>query len=222
MTDDFCVISKSETGAPGTSAPGKNGCKYSTPGQSICAFDLCDIVNILTENYSARQCSTCLYSQYRRLIGTQASVTAAETSSRVQPQQARSRWLTTSPGTSIVVSVYVRTEHKACTDSIDFAACLTMNVDEIDTSVYTHIHFAFANVTRGDFKVEITDPKVLEQFELFKGMTDVKKIISLGGWAFSTEPGTFSILREAAKPVRNASVRTACEAYADFVHLPSG
>jgi hypothetical protein len=27
MTDEFCVISKSETGAPGTSAPGKNGCK---------------------------------------------------------------------------------------------------------------------------------------------------------------------------------------------------
>jgi hypothetical protein len=30
MTDDFCVISKSETGAPGTSAPGKNGCKCSS------------------------------------------------------------------------------------------------------------------------------------------------------------------------------------------------
>ncbi|KAF4553630.1 putative glycosyl hydrolases family 18 protein 5 [Elsinoe fawcettii] len=26
LTDDFCVISKSETGNPGTSAPGKNGC----------------------------------------------------------------------------------------------------------------------------------------------------------------------------------------------------
>jgi GH18 family chitinase len=75
-----------------------------------------------------------------------------------------------------------------------------MNVDEIDTSAYTHIHFAFANVTKGDYKVEITDPQVLEQFELFKGMTDVKKIISLGGWAFSTEPGTFQILREAALP----------------------
>jgi GH18 family chitinase len=33
-----------------------------------------------------------------------------------------------------------------------------------------------------------------------KGMTGVKKIISLGGWAFSTEPGTFSVLREAAQP----------------------
>jgi GH18 family chitinase len=78
-----------------------------------------------------------------------------------------------------------------------------MSVDEIGPDRgYTHIHFAFANVTRGEYKVEITDPKVLEQFELFKGMTGVKKIISLGGWAFSTEPGTFQILREAAQPVR--------------------
>ncbi len=78
--------------------------------------------------------------------------------------------------------------------------CLNMYVDQIDTSFYTHIHFAFANVTRGDFKVEITDEKVLEQFNIFKGMTGVKKIISFGGWDFSTMPGTFSILREAVLP----------------------
>jgi GH18 family chitinase len=93
--------------------------------------------------------------------------------------------------------------YAAHTDWITSSACLTMSVDEIGPDRgYTHIHFAFANVTRGDYKVEITDPKVLEQFELFKGMTRVKKIISLGGWAFSTEPGTFQILREAAQPVR--------------------
>jgi hypothetical protein len=99
---------------------------------------------------------------------------------------------------------------------------LFVGKSEIETSMYTHIHFAFANVTRSDFNVEMTDPKVLEQFELFKGMTDVKKIISLGGRAFSTEPGTFSVLREAAKPVPNACILTACDSYTDFVHLPSG
>lgn len=88
-----------------------------------------------------------------------------------------------------------------------------MHVDQIDTSTYTHIHFAFANVTRGDYRVEITDPKVLEQFEIFKGMIGVKKIVSLGGWAFSTEPGTFQILRDAAKPVREHLVRNAFEAH---------
>ena len=77
---------------------------------------------------------------------------------------------------------------------------MNMWVDQIDTSQYTHIHFAFANVTRGDYRVEITDPRVLEQFEIFKSMTGVKRIISFGGWDFSTAPGTFFILREAASP----------------------
>ncbi|CAG5181777.1 uncharacterized protein ALTATR162_LOCUS9829 [Alternaria atra] len=135
LTDDFCVISKSETGAPGTSAPGENGCI------SNCGRDI--------------------------IKGS-------------------------APASKIKVAYY---------ESWNFARdCLTMWVDEIDTDAYTHIHFAFANVTRGDYKVEITDPSVMEQFELFKGMTGVKKIVSLGGWAFSTEPGTFSILREAALP----------------------
>ena len=75
-----------------------------------------------------------------------------------------------------------------------------MHVDEIDTDTYTHIHFAFPNVTKGDFRVEITDELVKREFESFKSMTGIKKIVSLGGWAFSTEPGTYSILRDAASP----------------------
>ena len=75
--------------------------------------------------------------------------------------------------------------------------CLNMDVDMIDTSKYTHIHFAFAEVTR-DFKVDIS--KVNDQFERFKAMSGVKKIISFGGWDFSALPGTYSILREAVKP----------------------
>jgi len=65
---------------------------------------------------------------------------------------------------------------------------------------YTHIHFAFANVTRGTYKPEITDERTKEEFEDFKRLNNVKRIISFGGWAFSTEPGTFSILREAVLP----------------------
>lgn len=73
-----------------------------------------------------------------------------------------------------------------------------MSVDAVPSN-YTHLHFAFANVT-SDFKPEITDESVQEQFEIFKGMSDIKKIISFGGWDFSTAPGTYSILREAALP----------------------
>lgn len=74
--------------------------------------------------------------------------------------------------------------------------CLHMSVDEIDTSFYTHIHFAFANVTT-DFRPEITDPSVKEQFDIFKAMTGVKRIISFGGWAFSVDGPTHNILRNA-------------------------
>ena len=72
-----------------------------------------------------------------------------------------------------------------------------MDVDQIDTSLYTHIHFAFADVTN-DFNIDVS--KVKEQFELFKAMSGVKRIISCGGWDFSTLTGTFHILREAVKP----------------------
>lgn len=82
-----------------------------------------------------------------------------------------------------------------------------MHVNDINTNNYTHIHFAFANVTKGDFKVEITDAQVKKEFESFKAMTGVQKIISLGGWAFSTEPGTYSVLRDAAKPANRETFK---------------
>lgn len=74
--------------------------------------------------------------------------------------------------------------------------CLTMRVDDINTNEYTHIHFAFATVTN-DFKLDIS--QVQEQFDAFKQLTGVKRVISLGGWDFSALPGTFQILRDAVK-----------------------
>ncbi|GFG26431.1 killer toxin subunits alpha/beta [Aspergillus udagawae] len=131
-TDDFCTVSKSETGAPGTSAPGKNGCV------SNCGRDI--------------------------VKGP-------------------------APLRKIQVAYFEAWNYKR--------KCLTMDVGQIDTDKYTHIHFAFADVTK-DFNVDISAVK--EQFDLFKGMSGVKKIISFGGWDFSTMPGTFNILREAVKP----------------------
>ena len=58
-----------------------------------------------------------------------------------------------------------------------------MRADTIDTSKYSHVHFAFAKVIR-DFKVDIS--KVKEEFDLFKKLSGIKRIISFGGWDFST------------------------------------
>ncbi|KAF2730201.1 glycoside hydrolase [Polyplosphaeria fusca] len=140
-TDDFCVVSKSETGAPGTAAPGKDGCI------SNCGRDI---------------------------IKGKA------------------------PASKLKVAYY---------ESWNFnRKCLNMFVTSIPSD-YTHIHFAFANITKGTFKPEITDKRTKEEFEKFKKMKNVKKIISFGGWAFSTEPGTFSILREAVLPANRETFK---------------
>ncbi|CAM1508945.1 Fc.00g026840.m01.CDS01 [Cosmosporella sp. VM-42] len=139
-TDDFCVISKSATGAPGTSAPGKNGCI------SSCGRDI------------------------------------------------------------IKGSAPAKTMRVAYFESWNLnRKCLNMDVDQIDKSKYTHIHFAFANIT-SKYGVDISGAQ--DQFDLFKAMTGVKKIISFGGWDFSTKPGTFNILREATKAANRATFQS--------------
>ncbi|KAI6778523.1 uncharacterized protein J7T54_005047 [Emericellopsis cladophorae] len=74
--------------------------------------------------------------------------------------------------------------------------CLNMNVDEIDTDRYNTIHFAFVDINN-EFGIDAS--KVQEQFDMFKDMSDVHKVVSFGGWEFSNSPSTFHILREATK-----------------------
>ncbi len=76
-----------------------------------------------------------------------------------------------------------------------------MDVTQIDITKYTHIHFAFANIT-SSFAIDVSGAQ--DQFNSFKALTGVKKIITFGGWDFSTAPGTFNILREATKAANRA------------------
>ena len=80
--------------------------------------------------------------------------------------------------------------------------CLNMDVSSIDTTAFTHIHFAFATVTTG-FNVNISDSKT--QFSAFTKLNGVKKILSFGGWAFSTDPGTFQRFRDATNPTNRGA-----------------
>lgn len=68
-----------------------------------------------------------------------------------------------------------------------------MGVDDIDTSLYTHIHFAFATIN-SDWSLNIST--VASQFPLLVAMTGVKRILSIGGWSFSTDPSTYMIFRD--------------------------
>lgn len=78
--------------------------------------------------------------------------------------------------------------------------CLNLRVENanLDGS-YTHIHWAFAEVDPADWSVKIVDK--YKQWDDFKNLPGgIKKIISFGGWGYSTEPETYDILRQAMSP----------------------
>lgn len=57
---------------------------------------------------------------------------------------------------------------------------------------YTHVHFAFANITN-DYKVSVSG--AAEMFQKFISTKGFDRIVSFGGWTFSTDPATFPIFR---------------------------
>lgn len=89
--------------------------------------------------------------------------------------------------------------------------CLTMDAWFIHTGEYTHIQFGFGDIS-SDFSISVTEAK--EQFEYFKSMSGVKKVISFGGWDFSTSPSTYHIFREG---VKKANRDTFAKNVVDFV-----
>ncbi|ORY57858.1 killer toxin alpha/beta [Pseudomassariella vexata] len=75
--------------------------------------------------------------------------------------------------------------------------CLRMNARDANTLGYSIIHWAFANIGP-DYTVVIND--TYKQWNQFKKIPDVKKVVSFGGWGYSTEPATYNILRQAMDP----------------------
>ncbi|OAA76099.1 Glycoside hydrolase, subgroup, catalytic core [Akanthomyces lecanii RCEF 1005] len=80
--------------------------------------------------------------------------------------------------------------------------CLHMDASNIPTDKYTSIQFAFASVT-ASFDVELGT--VNGQFERFMGLKGPKKILSFGGWAFSTDQATFQRFRQATNPANRGT-----------------
>ncbi|KAJ5156895.1 glycoside hydrolase family 18 protein [Penicillium canariense] len=76
--------------------------------------------------------------------------------------------------------------------------CLNMRIGDIDVTEYSYIHWAFTSIG-DDFSVIIND--TYNQWDSFKSMLQVNKILSFGGWGFSTDPATYDKLRQAMEPV---------------------
>ncbi|KAI9643280.1 hypothetical protein NHQ30_007897 [Ciborinia camelliae] len=132
ITDEFCTITESPTGAPGTAAKGTNGC-ISNCGTSI-------IVGDAPDNY--------------------INVGFFEGFNTDRP-------------------------------------CLNSPLSSLDLSSYTHIVMSFAVIT-DDFDIDISS--IQSSFDDFISLTGFKKIISIGGWSFSTDPSTYDLFREAVTP----------------------
>ncbi|KAH6688887.1 glycoside hydrolase family 18 protein [Plectosphaerella plurivora] len=74
--------------------------------------------------------------------------------------------------------------------------CLWLRAQDANTDgSYTHMHWGFAEIDPNTWTVVIKDPH--NQWQDFKKLTSVKRIVSFGGWAYSTEAATFNIIRRA-------------------------
>ena len=125
---EFCTVTQSSTGAPGTAAPGSNGCI------SNCGVDIV----------------------YSSAPAEFATIGYFEGFNTERP-------------------------------------CLTMQASQINQSSFTHVHYAFGSIAP-DFSVN--DGGYTDQFTEFQNLTSVKRIITFGGWTFSTDPSTYMIFRE--------------------------
>ncbi|KAL5086668.1 hypothetical protein Trisim1_008753 [Trichoderma cf. simile WF8] len=79
-------------------------------------------------------------------------------------------------------------------------------------SGYTHIHYAFATLT-SDFQVDVSAEQ--NAFNQFASASGFKRILSFGGWSFSTDVDSFPIFREG---VTDANRLTFAQSVVDIVN----
>ncbi|PLB35221.1 putative class V chitinase [Aspergillus candidus] len=85
--------------------------------------------------------------------------------------------------------------------------CLYQDALQIDGSKYTHLHFAFATLT-DDYEVVFEDKIMEYEFSNFLNISGPKKVLSFGGWGFSTSPDTYHIFRQGVKPANRLKFAT--------------
>ncbi|KAL4877049.1 hypothetical protein BJY04DRAFT_231180 [Aspergillus karnatakaensis] len=85
--------------------------------------------------------------------------------------------------------------------------CLYQDALQVDGTKYTHMHFGFGELTH-DYEVKFQDDLTEYQFYNFLRIQGPKKIISFGGWDFSTKPETYMIFREGVKPENRMKLAT--------------
>ncbi|ERS97228.1 hypothetical protein HMPREF1624_06559 [Sporothrix schenckii ATCC 58251] len=92
--------------------------------------------------------------------------------------------------------------------------CLFQDISQLASDL-THVHFAFATLDPDTYNVSVGSVYSSYEFDNFARLgSGVHRVITIGGWSFSTDPSTYQIFRNgvtAANRVRMAM------AIADFV-----
>ncbi|OJJ96909.1 hypothetical protein ASPACDRAFT_1859003 [Aspergillus aculeatus ATCC 16872] len=90
--------------------------------------------------------------------------------------------------------------------------CLHMDFSKFQGSdYYTHVHWAFANVTT-NWAVDVSGYQ--DQFDGLLNLTGISRILSFGGWGFSTTSYTYSVFRTG---VQAANRQTFAQNVVDFI-----
>ncbi|EFW98972.1 class 5 chitinase chi100 [Grosmannia clavigera kw1407] len=79
--------------------------------------------------------------------------------------------------------------------------CLYQDLSQLNLSEMTHIHFSFASMD-SDYQISVgTSEYDKYEFNSFTRLGDsVHKVLTIGGWAFSTGLSTYQIFRDGVKP----------------------
>ena len=91
--------------------------------------------------------------------------------------------------------------------------CLYQDVRQIDSTKVSHVHFAFG-VLNTDYSVSTGDALSTYEFNAFLRLQNLKRVLSFGGWAFSTDPSTYSIFRNGVTAANRVTMATKI---ADFI-----
>ncbi|KAJ3557281.1 hypothetical protein NPX13_g9959 [Xylaria arbuscula] len=90
--------------------------------------------------------------------------------------------------------------------------CANMDISKMtDGDYYTHVHWSFGNITN-NWEVDVSG--LQEQFDGLKKLEDIKRILSFGGWGFSTEPYTHHIFRQG---IQNGNRQILATNVVDFI-----
>ncbi len=83
--------------------------------------------------------------------------------------------------------------------------CLFQDARQLDLTQYTHVHFAFATLT-SDYQVQVGNLLSSYEFGVFRALQGPKRILSIGGWVFSTSPSTYLVFREGVKAANRVTM----------------